>query len=451
MRDWMKRHRRLLIIAVVLTGIAAGVPTAVFCMRGKVETKQRQVRQNTLPLSKMDLTRSVSATGTIESAKVKIVRADVSDIKIEKVLVNVGDKVKKGQTLVTFDKSDLQQTLQEAEDNLSDVKEQNQTELSAAQRKLTEARKTYENQKKEQKQGASPVQGESDVQSAKDALATTKNTQKKTLKEAQKSVREAKKALEDCSATASMDGTVTAIGVEPGDSYHGGDLAEISDCSNFQVKATVDEYEISELSKGQKVIILTDATGDTELQGKITYVAPTTGSTLNNSGSSDNSGSSGNGGSSSAGSTSSSSSGYEVRIRVKTSSEKLRVGMTARCSMILEEVSDVYAVPYDAIHTNRKGETVLYVQDSSGKQSEVAVTKGMESDYYTEVSGEQLSEGLQILLPTDKTNADVNSGEKEDNRDGGLDGFLNGSRENRGERNRPNQRPDGAPNGMAGM
>ncbi len=451
MRDWMKRHRKLLIIAVVLTGIAAGVPAAVFRMRGTVETKQREVRQNTLPLSKMDLTRSVSATGTIESAKVKIVRADVSDIKVKKVLVKVGDKVKKGQTLVTFDKSDLQETLQEAEANLADVKEQNQAELSAAQRKLTEARKTYESQKKQQKQGASPVQGESDVQSAKDALATTKNTQKKTLKEAQKSVTEAKKALEDCSATASMNGTVTAIGVESGDSYHGGDLAEISDCSNFQVKATVDEYEIPELEKGQKVIILTDATGDTELQGKITYVAPTTGSTLNNSGSSDNSVSAGSGGASSTGATSSGSSGYEVRIRVKTSSNKLRIGMTARCSMILEEVSDVYAVPYDAIHTNPKGETVLYVRDSSGKQSEVPVTKGMESDYYAEVSGEQLSEGLEILLPTDKTSADVNSDGEEDNRDGGLDGFLNGGRDNRGERNRSNQPPDGAPNGMAGM
>lgn len=451
MRDWMKRHRRLLIIAVVMTAIAAGVPTVIFCMRGKVETKQREVKQNTVTLSKMDLTRSVSATGTLESTKVKTVRADVSEIKIKKVLVKVGDKVKKGQTLVTFDKSDLQETLQEAEDNLSDVEETNQAELSAAQRKLSAARKTYESQKKQQKQGTSQAQGESDIQSAKDALTTMKNTQKKTLKEAQKSVKEAKKALEDCSATASMDGTVTAVGVEPGDSYYGGDLVEISDCNNFQVKATVDEYEISDLSKGQKVVILTDATGETELEGKITYVAPTTGSTLNNTGSSDASGSVGNGSSSSAGSTSSGSSGYEVCIRVKTSSEKLRVGMTARCSLILEEVSDVYAVPYDAIHTNPKGESVLYVQNSSGTRSEVEVTKGIESDYYAEVSGEKLREGLQILLPTDQTDADVNSSEKEDNRDGGLDGFLNGSGGNRGEQNRHNQPPGGAPNGMAGM
>lgn len=79
--------------------------------------------------------------------------------------------------------------------------------------------------------------------------------------------------------------------------------------------------------------------------------------------------------------------------------------MTAKCSIILEEVTDVYAVPYDAIHTNKDGESFLFVQDSSGEQSEMAVTKGMESGYYVEISGEELREGLQIVIPTDETSS----------------------------------------------
>lgn len=479
LKSWMKRHRGLLIIAAVVVVIVAGAVAVIPRIGGDAETQKKEIKQNTVALSKMDLTRSVSATGTLASAKTKIVRADVSDVKVKKVLVKVGDEVKKGQSLVSFDKSDLKEALQEAEENLADVKSQNSSELAAAQRSLSDAQETYENQKKQQKQtksssGQTPVgqtqagqtngdsaaslqQSKSNVQSAKDALTTTKNNQKKSLREAEKAVEDAKKALEGCSATASMDGTVTALGVEAGDSYHGGDLVEISDCTNFQVTTTVDEYNISDVSKGQKVVILTDATGETELEGKITYVAPTTGSTLDSSGTSDSTGGSGNGGSSSMGGAASSSSGYEVRIRVKTTNEKLRVGMTAKCSIILEEVSDVYAVPYDAIHTNTNGESVLYVQDSSGTRSEVAVTKGMESDYYVEVSGEGLSEGLQVLIPTDEISSGSDGVGKNDS--SGLDGLLNGGKGNRGDRSRqdrssggaPDGVPGGAPGGMPGM
>lgn len=475
MKSWMKRHRGLLIIAAVVVVIVAGAVAVIPRIGGDAESQKKEIKQNTVALSKMDLTRSVSATGTLASTKTKIVRADVSDVKVKKVLVKVGDEVKKGQSLVSFDTSDLKEALREAEENLSDVKSQNSSELAAAQRNLSEAQETYENQKKQQKQTksssgqteagqtqsgqtqagqtngdstASLQQSKSNVQSAKDVLTTTKNNQKKTLREAEKSVEDAKKALESCSATASMDGTVTALGVEAGDSYHGGDLVEISDCTNFQVTTTVDEYNISDVSKGQKVVILTDATGETELEGKITYVAPTTGSTLDSSGTSDSAGGSGNGGSSSMGGAASSSSGYEVRIRVKTTNEKLRVGMTAKCSIILEEASDVYAVPYDAIHTNTNGESVLYVQDSSGTRSEVAVTKGMESDYYVEVSGEGLSEGLQILIPTDETSSGSDGEGKNDS--SGLDGLLSGGKGNRGDHSRQNRSSGGAPDGAPG-
>ena len=464
-KNGTKRRRGLLVLAVAAIVIVVAVVIIVPRIGKTAKTQKQETRQNTVVLSKMDLTRSVSATGTLASIKTKIVRADVSDVKVKKVLVKVGDKVKKGQSLVTFDKSTLQEALAEAKDNLSDVKSQNSSELAAARRKLAEAQESYESMKKKQKQAKSSggqttagqtnedmetslQQSKSNVQSAKDALTTTQNNQKKSLREAQKLVDDAEEALKVCSATASMEGTVTAIGVEAGDSYRGGDLAEISDCTSFQVSTTVDEYDISDISKGQKVVILTDATGETELEGKITYVAPTTGSTLDSSGSSDSTGSS-----SSMGSAASGSSGYEVRIRVKTSNEKLRVGMTAKCSIILEEASDVYAVPYDAIHTNTNGESVLYVQDSSGTRSETAVTKGMESDYYVEVSGDGLSEGLRILIPTDETSSDSDEESKQDS--GSLDSLLSGGKEDRKGHNRQERSfgdaPGGAPGGKPGM
>lgn len=112
-------------------------------------------------------------------------------------------------------------------------------------------------------------------------------------------------------------------------------------------------------------------------------------------------------------STASSSGGYEIKNDVKTEDERLRMGLTAKCSIILEEVRDVYAVPYDAIQENSEGSTVVYVSEKTEKgysSKEILVEKGMESDYYVEISGDELRDGLQILIPTDEVS--INADEK---------------------------------------
>ena len=219
-----------------------------------------------------------------------------------------------------------------------------------------------------------------------------------------------------------MDGTVTGIGVSAGDTYNGGDAVEISDLTSFQVTTTVTEYDITSIEKGQRVVILTDATGDEELEGEITYVALTSSSssTLSSGTSSSGGDSMGMGGSSS----SSSSDGYEIVITLKSAPDNIRVGMTAKCSIIINEADDVYAVPYDAIHEDESGNNVIYVLDSSGNQKNITVEKGMESDYYVEVKSDELSEGLSVIIPTDSTTSSDSSSDSSDS--GALDGLMGG-------------------------
>lgn len=477
MKKWFKKHKKgtIILSVVVVAAIAAAVILPKTLLKGKESTQKMQAKQNTIQLSKMDLTSSISATGTLESANSKTVSASVSNVKIKKVLVSEGDTVKKGQSLVTFDESELQTTLSDAKESLSDTITQNASQLKSAKRKLSDAKETYTIQKKKlqkevasakktyeaakkavsqakneqektkanqtlqqaksayeqavSQQTSSNKQNKESIENAKESVTTTENSNKKSLKEAQKSVDDATEALGNCVVTAPISGTITAVGVEAGDTYSGGDMFEISDCSKFQVSTTVSEYDIANVKKGQKVVILTDATDDTEIQGEITYVALTTGSSLSSSSSSSGNGataqSSAGGGSSSS---SSSSSGYEVTIKVKDSNDKLRVGMTAKCSIILKEAKDVYAVPYDAIHTNNSGDSVIYVQDGTSKK-EVTVTKGMESDYYVAVSGDGLSEGLKVIIPSDSTSS---SSSKDSSDSSGLSGMLGGGGGNMG-------------------
>ncbi len=520
----MKKKKKGLIIFLVALVVVGGCG-AFFIPKlfSKSEARgDRKFQMNSVELSKMDLTESVSATGTIESASTTTVSADVQNVTVKKVLVKVGDTVKKGQALVSFDKSELQEAVTEAKEDYSDTVSQNSTDLSQAYQQLSDARSTYASDKKRlekvvkeaqaalkkaQKKakatkkessassavgagsvgtgsgpdGTNPVgtgsggtgsmggssagtgssgtstvtitdnmtvseakaalkqakenlastnkQNLKSINSAKQAVSQAQTSNKKQLRQAKRSVQNAQKSLKSASLTATMDGTVTALGVSEGSAYNGGEAVEISDLSSFQVTTTVSEYDINKVKEGQRVVILTDATGDEELEGTISYVAMTMGSSTLSSGSSTASAGGGSGDMSMGGSSSSSSSGYEVTIKLNAGNDKIRSGMTAKCSIIINEAKDVYAVPYDAIHTNSNNEDVIYVKDSSGSmasggsQKEIKVTKGMESDYYVEVSSSELSDGLSVIIPSDESTA---TGSSDSDNSGDGFGFMMG-------------------------
>lgn len=139
--------------------------------------------------------------------------------------------------------------------------------------------------------------------------------------------------------TAPISGVITASNVEEGDTYSGGSMFQIDDTTDFVVSTSVDEYDISSVKTGQRVVVLTEVTGEDEIEGEITFVAPSTGSATLSSGNAQSSETAGL-------SQTSSTEGYAVEITLQGENGRLRLGLTARCSIILEEAENVYAVPY---------------------------------------------------------------------------------------------------------
>lgn len=461
-------------------------------------------KQSSISLEKMDLTKSVSATGTIGSSQSRTVSAEVNGVRVKKVCVKAGDTIQKGDTLIQFDESDLKKALSEAEQSLSDTREEAERNLSSARKQLSEAKESYSEGKKEAatkvtetkkelrsarkqlsklnekiseekdaetkkrlqeqltkaeeavKQAESAYesakesrkneekQNKNSVENAENAVKTVQANNKKSIREAEKQVEDASGTLEKCAVTAPISGIVTAVGIEEGEVYNGSDMIQIDDNSSYVISTTVDEYDISKVEEGQRVVVLTEATGEDEIEGEISFVAPATGSSSLSRTTSQSAG--GTGMSSTA---SSSDSGYEVKIDVKTDDDRLRMGLTAKCSIILEEVREVYAVPYDAIHENPDGSAVVYVSGNTeeGKSySEVSVEKGMESDYYVEISGDQLKEGMQILIPTDE----VSTGSSEKSEEDGL-GMFGGAAPGAPEGNGKEERRGSGGMGAPGM
>ena len=130
-----------------------------------------------------------------------------------------------------------------------------------------------------------------------------------------------------------MSGVITSLKVTEGNIFEGGDVYTIQDNENFIVTSSVDEYDISSIEKGMPAYIKTDATGDMEMTGEVTYVAiaPT---------------SSG----SSMGAVSNSAS-YTIKVAIDEADENIRAGMTAKISISLEESENTLTVPYDAATT----------------------------------------------------------------------------------------------------
>lgn len=458
--------------AIVICVIIAAAGIIIFAINKKNSNyvQADNKRASSIVLKKMDLTKSISATGKIKSGSSTMVSAQLNNIKVKKVNVLKGDKVKKGDKLIEFNTEELEESLAEAEENLADVKEDYNNSITLAQKKLDDAKSTYNSDKKSLEKKISDLkkslekikkqikqlkekaanakraeekialeeqlskaeenkkniqneyetaknnkentnkQNKSSIDNASEALRTANSNGKRSLKEARKQVKEIKEQLLCSTVKATANGIVTAVYLENGDIYNGGDIVQIDNTNSFRVVTSVDEYDISNISKGQKVIILTAATDEDELEGEITFVAPSATST----GTQEISGSEEN-------------SSYEVEITLNTNDKRLRMGMTARCSIILEEAEDVYAVPYDAVHENQDGKSVIYVENNknmpetrpgmpeeepekeeynskdqeSQVHKEIEVTKGMESDYYVEISGSGLSEGMRVILQTD--------------------------------------------------
>ncbi len=241
--------------------------------------------------------------------------------------------------------------------------------------------------------------------------------------------------LKDAVLKAPADGTVTELYAEVGDTYYGGNLCVIEGTKLLYIEAAVGEYDIPDVKKDMRVVIKTNATRDEELAGKVSYVAPKAGGGAGTGeGILSSLGSSMGGGMdlsdiSSLNSTGSSDADYTVRIDLDSPNDRLRIGMNAKISIILEEVSNVTSVPMEAVSVLDDGTKVIYLvkegesdaadnkekkklfnfgkkdeeeeteKNLSAMYDEVKVETGLEGTYYVQIITDQNIEGRQVVIP----------------------------------------------------
>ena len=96
---------------------------------------------------------TLSATGTVESQEQKEISSTLQNYEVKAVNVAVGDQVQEGDVLLEFDSTDLEESLQQARDELAVAQAQNSLSLKSAQRDLesTKTNVEYQTQSDDQK------------------------------------------------------------------------------------------------------------------------------------------------------------------------------------------------------------------------------------------------------------------------------------------------------------
>ena len=184
--------------------------------------------------------------------------------------------------------------------------------------------------------------------------------------------------LDDCTLTATMDGTITALDATVG-SVCSGTVATIQNTDALTVEVTIPANSVPKLSTGMACRITSDATGDDVINGTLTQIDPV----ANDKGT------------------------FGAKVVVNGDADGLLIGISAKVEIVISEKNDVYTVPRDAVGTADDGSS--YVLRKTGGEGvdmtfeEMTVTTGDTNDFYVEITGSDLNDGDVIRSTADLT------------------------------------------------
>lgn len=366
-------QRKLATAVIVL--LACGV---VF---GAVRYSRRSPSVPTIEVKRTEFLDSVQFRGECTALKSLSITApaDAGDLQILKIAAD-GTKVKLGDMIVEFDKTKTEQDLAQFRSTLkystADIdqtraqsritEEQDLTAVSKARFDLESAKldagkqeivsKIEGEEAKLKVRNAEQTLREAEQKLSSDRAAAKASIQGKieTSGKAAFDVQRAESALSKMTLKAPAAGMVSLVPVwhpegpapfKPGDrAWPGAPLAELPDADSLRITAHVDETERGRLAPKQPITVHLDAIPDRQFTGRIEDI--------------------------SALATEDFSAGwpiprdFDVRIILDDSDSRLKPGMTAQVTVIVDRVRDAVAIPVQASF-QKEGETLAYVWSGS--------------------------------------------------------------------------------------
>ncbi|MCI8703628.1 MAG: efflux RND transporter periplasmic adaptor subunit [Anaerotignum sp.] len=377
----LSKKKKIIIGAAAVVVILGGLKIAT----GKSGGNDLGMPVSTALTQKQDLEEILKLRAVLEGTESTEVVSRLH-YEVKELYVKEGDHVTAGQLLAVLDSSDISQELSLKRGNVSLLQKQQAETLEDRQVEYDNAKKEYDDIKAlfdigaaSQKELDDAKQKLDNIPSA-DGKAALSAAEQQTISNANQEVSIQSSTLADCQIRSKIDGTVTRVNTKVGrfadETEDDKPMFVIENIENLQMKVLVGENDIGKISIGQKADITTDSMGKESVAGEVVRISPT--------------------GELKEGSAS--ERVIPVYININEKNDKLIAGVTARATIHIAEASQALTVPFEAIGELEDGSNVVYVVNEDNTIHIVPVELGLETDLYTEIISDELTEGQTIVL-----------------------------------------------------
>ncbi|MBI1784321.1 efflux RND transporter periplasmic adaptor subunit [Candidatus Sumerlaeota bacterium] len=425
----LKSGARAALILLCLATLSSCKPEEIREKVAGTDADGKPVAARTAEVQSGDFVVSISATGKVVANREMDILSKAGGEIIE-LPFRAGDHVKKGDLLALIDPINEERNVQKTEAALDMskarlAKARNDLEIvrsssrksvtdaeatvKYAETKLSEAEAKYKRQDelfaknlvpKENVETALTIleQARNELSRAQSTLEDVKSLPfqiaakeqdvklaEVDVKNSQITLAEAQKRLTDTKIIAPMDGVLTerkpevgmVISSPLGNVGGGTKLMALSDLSALYLVTAVDETDIGGIKENQRAIITSDAYPAQQFTGTVAHIAP-------------------------AGIATNNVVTFDVKVKVEGDGlNKLRPGMTADVTIVINESKNTLWVQSEAIQESPEG-TFVEIENKEGSPQKITVTAGLTDGLMTEIKG-GIKAGQKLIVREDET------------------------------------------------
>ena len=363
----------------VIAGLASLLIVAIVGVTWWAFAERSTLHYVTVPVAKGAVTRTVTATGTVNPELTIIVGTAVSGI-IKELSCDYNTQVKKGQVCAKIDPRPYQS-----------VVDQNRANLAVAKAQLEKDKANLTYTKLALDRAGILVQTHAVSQDSYDSAKSTYDQalaqitfDQATIQQRQASLDAAQVNLDYAEIVSPVDGTVVSRNVTMGQtvaaSFQTPTLFLIAtDLTRMEVDANVSESDIGGVKQGNKATFTVDAYAKRTFEGTVSQVRQSPQTVQN-------------------------VVTYDVVISVNNSDLTLMPGMTAASRIVVDQRVDVIRVPNQALRyvpnglatAGQSGQAQIWVL-RDGQPVPVPVVTGLDDDSFTEIVSGDVKPGDRVI------------------------------------------------------
>lgn len=370
--------------------IGVGILALVSVLYFTVFKKEEKIDYLTEKVKYGSIKQVVNATGEVTAVQLVNVGAQVSG-QIEKLHVELGQQVKKGEPIAEIDSTTQVNELQTNKAKLETYNAQ----LVSEQINLKIAQTQYS---RELKLMASDATSKESLEKAANTLASAKAKVaelKSMIKQTKISVNTSEVNLGYTRIVAPRDGTVVSIPIEEGQTVNSNQTAptivQVADLSQMEIKMQISEGDITKVKAGMPVTYTILSEPNSVYKGVLSSVDPGL-TTLTD-------------GSYTKSTDSTKAIYYYGKLVVPNKDGKLHIGMTTQNTIVINHIERTLILPSITI-THRDGKSYVRVMGEKNQITEKEIKIGLSDNMNTQVlSG--LKENDEVIS-AQMTGAEIN-------------------------------------------